>query len=129
MRILTLKLGFFLLFILAVDNFSVCAQIQKTTVTQDEKFVQMLRNKTQNAAKVGNDAFFKIQLFSGPIEEAKPVLSSVRQEFKQLEATIVFTTPNYKVWLGNFKYRIDAERVFIDVKKSYPNALIIKPKK
>jgi hypothetical protein len=30
--------------------------------------------------------------------------------------------------VGNFERRIDAEHFFIDVKKKYPNALLIKPR-
>jgi hypothetical protein len=28
-----------------------------------------------------------------------------------------FSTPNYKVWVGNYKSRIEAERNLIDIKK------------
>jgi len=35
----------------------------------------------------------------------------------------------YKVWVGNFKTRIEAEKNLNDLKKKYPNAFLIKPNK
>ena len=46
-----------------------------------------------------------------------------------IEGTIVFNTPNYKVWVGNFKTRIEAERNLIEILKKHPKALLIKPSK
>jgi hypothetical protein len=34
-----------------------------------------------------------------------------------MDGTIIFNTPNYKVWVGNYKSRIEAERNLIDIKK------------
>jgi len=44
-----------------------------------------------------------------------------------LDATIVFNTPNYKVWVGNYRTRIEAEKNLVDIKDSYKNVLLIKP--
>ena len=49
--------------------------------------------------------------------------------YYDIDATIVFNTPNYKVWVGNFKTRIEAERYLIEIKKKYKNVLLIKPSK
>jgi hypothetical protein len=50
-----------------------------------------------------------------------------KQEFTALDAILVFNSPNYKVWVGNFKNRLDAERNLIEIKKKFSNALLIKP--
>ena len=52
-----------------------------------------------------------------------------KKEFKEFDATIVFNTPSYKVWVGNYKTRIEAERNLKLLVKKYPNAFIIKPSK
>ena len=46
-----------------------------------------------------------------------------------MDATIVFSTPMYKVWVGNFKTRIEAEKNLNTLKKKYLNAFLIKPNK
>ena len=70
---------------------------------------------------------YKIQIFSGESEKAKKTVIQFKQEFKDIDATIVFNTPNYKVWVGNFKSRMEAERNFAEIKKKYKNTLLIKP--
>ena len=42
---------------------------------------------------------------------------------------MVFNTPNYKIWVGNFRDRLEADRALLRIKKSYMNAFIFKPKK
>lgn len=72
---------------------------------------------------------YKIQVFSGDSENARKSLSDCKQEFRDLEGTIIFNTPNYKVWVGNFRTRMEAEHYLVDLKKKYPNAFLIKPQK
>jgi uncharacterized protein YxjI len=72
---------------------------------------------------------YKIQIFNGDSETAKKILMDFRKENKNFDATIVFSTPTYKVWIGNFKSRIESERNLAEIKKKYPNAFLIKPNK
>jgi vancomycin resistance protein YoaR len=109
---------------------SICyakAQDQNITITQDPKFEQLLNEKRKiNTSLTVNDSY-KIQIFSGNSENAKKTLNEFRQEFSTIDATIVFNTPNYKVWVGNFRTRIEAEKTLADIKNRYKNVLLIKP--
>ena len=57
----------------------------------------------------------------------KKMLIAFKKDFKMYDGTIVFSTPNYKVIVGNFKTRIEAEYNYDLIKKKNPTALIIKP--
>jgi len=105
------------------------AQNGTTTVTQDPKFEQLLAEKRKVNSSITVNDRYKIQIFNGDSETSKKTLSDFRKEFKNHDATIVFSTPSYKVWVGNFKSRIEAERNLVEMKKKYPNALLIKPNK
>ena len=103
------------------------AQDQNITVNQDTKFEQLLNEKRKiNTSLTVNDSY-KIQIFNGGSENAKKTLNDFRLEFKNIDATIVFNTPNYKVWVGNFKTRIEAEKNMAELKDRYKNMLLIKP--
>jgi hypothetical protein len=127
MRILTLRKLFFTLVTLCLTTTYLHAQDRNITVNQDPKFEQLLneKRKTNNSITV-NDRY-KVQIFSGDGESAKKILSEFKQEYKNSDCTIIFNTPNYKVWVGNYKTRIKAERNLIDIKKKYKNVLLIKP--
>ncbi len=103
------------------------AQDGKTNVSVDPKIVQLLKEKRKLNTGLFLNEGYKIQIFYGNSEESKKKLQEFKKEFKDLDGTIIFNSPNYKVWIGNFKTRIEVERAMVDIKKKYPTALIIKP--
>ncbi|MFM9824728.1 SPOR domain-containing protein [Flavobacterium sp.] len=108
-------------------NLKIIAQNQNAEITQNPKFEQLLNEKRKlNPSIIIND-YYKIQIFSGDSESAKNNLNEFKQEFKTIDATIVFYTPNYKVWVGNFKTRIEAEKNLIKIKNKFTNVLLIRP--
>jgi phosphotransferase system IIB component len=101
----------------------------KSNLIQDPKIDQLLKEKRKiNAGLVSNETY-KIQIFYGNSDESKKRLQEFKKEFKDLDGTIVYTNPNYKVWVGNFETRIEVEKAMVEIKKKYPTALIIKPTK
>jgi SPOR domain len=105
------------------------AQEQKSNVTQDPKFEQLLNEKRKINTSLSVNDSYKIQIYTGSSEMAKKTLNEFRQEFSSIDATIVFNTPNYKVWIGNFKTRIEAEKTLATLNGRYKNMLLIKPNK
>jgi len=129
MRILTLKTGLLTGSLLVISCLKLYAQDANVSVTQDPKFEQLLNEKRKiNASLTLNDRY-KIQIYNGDSETAKKTLNEFRKEFKNFDGTIVFSTPNYKVWIGSFRSRIEAERNLVDLKKKYPNSFLVKPNK
>jgi hypothetical protein len=129
MKILTIKKAFFYSLVLSIITSNSKAQDRKVKINQDPKFEQLLNEKRKINTLIAVNERYKIQIFSGENEKAKKTLNDCKQNFKDLDGTIVFNTPNYKVWIGNFRTRIEAERNLIEIKKSYENALLIKPQK
>lgn len=129
MRIIAYKKIFLSSLLLVVLTLKMKAQDQNTSVSQDPKFEQLLNEKRKiNTSLTVNDSY-KIQIYSGGSENAKKTLTEFKQEFKDIDATIVFNTPNYKVWVGSFKTRIEAEKNLANIKDRYKNVLLIKPSK
>jgi len=118
-----LKSGLFILFFF---NFNTIIA-QEVTVNQDPKFEQLLSEKRKVNSSITINNRYKIQIFNGSSEESKKTLIQFKKENKTYDATIVFSTPLYKVWIGNFKTRIEAEHNLNILKKKYPNAILIKP--
>lgn len=127
MRIIAYKKIFLSSLLLVALAPKMKAQEQNILVNQDPKFEQLLNEKRKiNTSLTVNDSY-KIQIYSGGSENAKKTLTEFKQEFKDIDATIVFNTPNYKVWVGSFKTRIEAERNLVNIKDRYKNVLLIKP--
>lgn len=129
MKFLTEKYLFFILLIILNLNYFSSLQAQNVIVNQDAKFEQLLNEKRKINASITINNRYKIQIFNGNNETSKKALIDFKKDFKNYDATIIFSTPAYKVWIGNFKTRIEAEKNLEVLKKKFPNAIIIKPNK
>ena len=105
------------------------SQEAKVSVSQDPKFDQLLNEKRKINSSITINDRYKIQIYNGDTENSKKTLLDFKRENQNIDATIVFSTPMYKVWVGNYKTRIEAEKNLNDLKKKYPNAFLIKPNK
>jgi hypothetical protein len=129
MRILTPSKRVFLTLTMLTLAYNINAQDQNLTVNQDPKFEQLLNDKRKINTSISTNDTYKIQIFSGKSEEAKKTLSDFKRENSNIDGTIIFNTPNYKVIVGNFKTRIEAERNLAEIKKRYKLVFLIKPGK
>ncbi|PZX94012.1 SPOR domain-containing protein [Flavobacterium aquariorum] len=117
----------FTLFLITTNR--ITAQNSNLSLNQDPKFEQLLNEKRKSNSNLSYSDRYKIQIFSGASESAKKTLNEFRQEFTNLDGTIIFNTPNYKVWVGNFRTRMEAERNLVEIQKKYKNVFLIKPSK
>jgi hypothetical protein len=101
----------------------------QTTIEQNETFVNYLNEKKSLGASQTFKYQYKIQIFSGDIENTRKIITQAKNEFNELDIIVEFNAPLYKVWVGSFMNRIDAERILKDIQMNYPHAFIIKPSK
>ncbi|OOV19989.1 SPOR domain-containing protein [Flavobacterium sp. LM4] len=129
MRILTPSKKILLSISMFGLTYNINAQDQNITLNQDSKFEQLLNDKRKINTTISTNETYRIQIFSGKSEEAKKTLSNFKKEFNPIDGTIIFNTPNYKVIVGNFKTRIEAERNLEEIKKKYKSVFLVKPNK
>ncbi len=103
------------------------SQDKNIVIIQDLKFEQLLNEKRKINASITNSNRYKIQIYNGNSETSKKTLIEFKKNNKNYDGTIVFNTPIYKVWVGNFRTRIEAEKNLIVLRKKFPNAFVIKP--
>ncbi|MDV7393152.1 hypothetical protein RZS08_17400, partial [Arthrospira platensis SPKY1] len=82
-------------------------------VIEDPIFQDILKERVKSSILVSSNDRYKIQIFNGDLTNAKKVLNDFKKENKHTDATLIFHTPTYKVWVGFYKNRIDAERNLI----------------
>jgi hypothetical protein len=103
------------------------AQTAQVQVSQDPKIPELLilKSKLTNDNELADR--YKIQVYSGNLGRAEVALRKFRNKVGTWSSSIEYETPNYKVWIGNFRNRLEADRALIKIKKEFPNALIFKP--
>ena len=129
MKILTLNNPFQLALLFCLFSLNLFSQEANITVSQNPKFENLLNEKRKINASITVNDIYKIQIYNGDIESSKKNLIDFKKEFLTLDGTIVFYTPSYKVWVGNFKTRIEAERNLLLLRTKYPNSIIVQPNK
>lgn len=124
MNILNKKTTLF--FILTAFSSIILAQEAKVTVNQPDAINTLLEFKKD----IKTVDTFKIQIYSGNSSFiAEKIKSEFKQTYSEWPTEMVFQTPNYKIWVGNFRDRLEADRALLRVKKNYMNAFIFQPKK
>jgi hypothetical protein len=118
-----------ILFVTFLITQNIFSQTSKYLIEQDEKIEKLLQEKRKNNSGITINDKFKIQIFFGNIEESKKNLMAFKKDFPNLDGTIVFSNPSYKVWIGSFKTKIEADKFLIQVKKKFLSAVIIEPNK
>jgi hypothetical protein len=129
MRFLGYQKTIFALFLFGFCLTKTFSQEGKTSISQDPRFEELLNEKRKINASITLSDRYKIQIFTGDSESSKKALLEFRKNNKNIDGTIVFNTPIYKVWIGNYKTRIDAEKKLQELRKKYPNSFLIKPNK
>jgi len=95
-------------------------------IEQDEKIEELL--KLYKNSNESSD-YYRIQVGFGSFAKAQRIKSEVEIDFPNLASKIDFDSPTYRVRLGRFKNKLDAERKFREVRAKYPDAMLLKPKK
>lgn len=102
------------------------AQQGKINIEQDQKIEELLAiYKTANESA----DYYRIQVGFGSYAKAQEIESKVQQDFPQLSSKIDFDSPTYRVRVGRFKDKLDAERKFLEVRRKYPDAMLLAPQK
>ena len=122
------KLSFIALLFFST-SLSLHAQQGVVTIDQNKDIDKLLEFKkdlrTVNA--------FTIQVYSGSSGSARSEAQKTKNEvatlFPDWSSAIEYEQPNYKIRVGTFRTRLEADRALMTVKKSYSNAFILQPKK
>ncbi len=115
-------------FLVTCIFFTIIASAQEGTVTieQDQKIVELL---DIYKSSFESSEYYRIQVGFGSYAKAQRIKADVDQDFPNLPSKIDFDSPTYRVRIGRFSSKLEAERKFIEVREKYPNAMILKPKK
>lgn len=128
MRFLRFKYALIILFISIFFTYKTSAQ-GSVTVSQDGQFSELLAAKRKINASITVNDKYKVQIFYGDNNGARKSLLDFRRDFKNTDATIIYESPTYKVLVGSYKSKIEAERNLAEIRKKFPYALIVRPNK
>lgn len=96
-----------------------------------EKHKQMNELLMSNPDHSGIDGY-RVQIFfeSGnkSSEAAREIMEEFEENYPDVEAYLTWKAPNFRVRVGDFRTRMEAEGFLQHILKDYPNAWVIKDK-
>ena len=106
-------------------SYQINAQEGKVSIDQDKDITTLLEFKKD----LNTVDLYKIQVYQGNRSGAEEAKTNFANIFNEWPISMEYETPNYKIWVGNFRSRLEADKALIKIKKNYANAFIFKPKK
>ena len=123
---MTLKTKYWSITILLfVISLRINAQQGTVNVTQDSAIDKLLEYKKD----IKTTKVYRIQVFdSTDPDKADREKANFLNDFDEWPVEIVWSTPNYKVWVGNFASQLETDRALQKIKKKYMYAFPFQPK-
>jgi hypothetical protein len=117
------------IFCLILTSSFVFSQEGQVVINQDKHISVLLDLKKEMNKNETSSERYKIQVYSGNRSGAYEVQKEFSSTFGGWYPSIQYETPNFKIWAGNFRTRLEADRALKKIKRKFPNAFIFKPKK
>lgn len=116
------------IFLIALStSFSCFSQEGEITIEQNPIITELITLKSEMTKKNAFGNRYKIQIFYGNNGDANSVLQKFKQEHPDWPIILTYQPPNYKVWIGDFRNRLEADRAFLKIKEDFSSAFIFQP--
>lgn len=100
------------------------------TIIEDARIDQLLEKEISINEKKGTIPGFRIQLYYGSGPESRKKATQVQADFLRLypemPSYLIFQSPNFKIRIGDFRSKLEAEKFLKEIKAHFENAFIVK---
>ena len=95
-----------------------------TIINKSYKLDSIIKLKKELNSKIQN---LRIQIYNGDRTNAELIIKQYIDNFNDTTADIIYETPNYKIWVGNYYTQLEADRNLIKIRKKFSSAFIFRP--
>ncbi len=110
--------------IISFSSATLFGQNGNIKINQSNKLDSVIKLKKELNSKIQN---LRIQIYSGDRENAEQIIEKFIEIFNDTTADVIYETPNYKVWVGNYYTQLEADKRLIEIRKKFRSAFIFRP--
>ena len=114
----------FIFIIITLSYHTSFGQNGNIKINQNNKLDSIIKLKKELNSKIQN---LRIQIYSGDRENAEQIIQEFIEIYNDTTADVIYETPNYKVWVGNFYTQLEADKRLIEIRKKFRSAFIFRP--
>ena len=111
------------LLVIMVSFLSIYSLSAQEKNTDNEKIKSLIEKKRAYNKEFGFG--FRIQLFNGLETRAKKIRSKFSIENPTIRTYLRYDRPEWKIRVGNYKTKLEADKALNIFKESYPGAIIV----
>ena len=110
--------------IISLSSTTLFGQNGNIEINQSNKLDSIIKLKKELNSKIQN---LRIQIFSGDRDNAEQIIKEFIEIFNDTTADVIYETPNYKVWVGNYYTQLEADKRLLEIRKKFRSAFIFRP--
>ena len=110
--------------IISLSYTTLIGQNGNIEINQSNKLDSIIKLKKELNSKIQN---LRIQIYSGDRDNAEQMIKEFIEIFNDTTADVIYETPNYKVWVGNYYTQLEADKRLIEIRKKFRSAFIFRP--
>ena len=108
--------------------FTVAILASSTVLSQSQKTDNQLIDELIDKKRDFNKEFgygYRIQLYNGFEVEAKMTRAKFRLDFPDIKTYLIYRQPEWKIQVGSYKTKLEADRALLEIKRKYGSAIVI----
>ena len=113
----------FVVFAILVFGMSQNISAQTGKTNSSESIKNLISKKREFNAKYGYG--FRIQIYYGNETEARKLRNSFRRNFPKTKSYLKYEQPYWKVLVGDYKNKLQADRASIDFSEKFAGLIIV----
>ena len=94
-------------------------------VESSARINELVAQKTEYSKEKNSYPGYKIQIYYGSEKECYEIRDEFRTLFQEITTSIVFSTPQWKLQVGEYRTRLEADQSIVGIKKEYPAAIVL----
>ena len=110
--------------IISLSSTTLFGQNGNVEINKSNKLDSIIKLKKELNSKIQN---LRIQIYSGDRDNAEQIIKEFIEIFNDTTADVIYETPNYKVWVGNYYTQLEADKRLIEIRKKFRSAFIFRP--
>lgn len=86
---------------------------------------ELVEQKKDYNKELNSYSGFKIQIYYGSEKECYEIKDEFTSLFPEIPTSIIFSTPQWKLQVGEYRTRLEADKNIQAIKKEYPSAIVL----
>lgn len=112
-------------FVLAVQTSMAQSEKGDLTVHASEEINDLLKQRKDYNKSLKTYQGFRIQIYYGSEKECYELKEEFSTLFPDIPTSIVFSTPQWKLQVGEYRTRLEADKAIVTIKEEYPAAIVL----